>query len=152
MVEYSEDYHAHATASDDSDQWTTDSRGEFEVGIPAEFGGDFDGPAPENYYAIALTNCFVATFKVVAANSGVEFDEIVAGGTLKLRPKDGTTVVDSFELDVELHTDAADRKSELVLERTRNHCFILDSVDFDVEVNHQIVTEQKTGDDGAVSP
>lgn len=141
MVEYSEDYQATATATDDSDGWPTESRGQFEVGIPSEFGGDFDGPAPENYYTIALTNCYVATFKVMADNSDLDFRELTADGTLKLRPDDGTTAVDSFELTVELHVDSSDKKTEVLLQRTREHCFILDSVDFEVTVDWEIVTE-----------
>lgn len=140
MVEYSEDYHAVASATDDADHWTTDSRGEFDVGIPPEFGGDFDGPAPENYYAIALTNCYVATFKVIAGNSTLEFEELAAEGTLKLRPDDGETVVDSFALDVTLRADASSKKADVILERTQEHCFILDSVDFDVSVATELVT------------
>lgn len=139
MVEYSEDYHASATATDDGDSWESDSRETFAVGIPPEFGGEFTGPAPENYYAVALTNCFVATFKVMAANSDLSFEEVVADGTLKLRPADGTTIVEAFDLDVELHVAEPDRKAEILLERTRNHCFILDSVDFDVTVDHAVV-------------
>jgi uncharacterized OsmC-like protein len=110
MVEYSEDYHARAEATDDGDSWTTDSRGEFEVGITPEFGGEFDGPAPENYYAVTLTNCFVATLKVIADNSGQAFEKVVADGTLKLRPDDGDTVVDSFDLAVEFHVDSPSGK------------------------------------------
>ena len=140
MVEYAEDYHASARATADGDSWATESRGQFEVGIPPEFGGEFDGPAPENYYAVALTNCYVATFTVIADNSDLEFEELVANGTLKLRPDDGTTAVDSFELAVELHTGAATRKTDVILERTREHCFILDSVDFDVSVDWTVVT------------
>lgn len=140
MVTYSEDYHATATAGDDADSWSTDSREEFEIGIPAEFGGDFDGPAPENYYAVALTNCFVATFKVMADNSDVSFEELQAEGTLRLRPDGKTTVVDSFELNVELHTATADRKTEVLLERTEGNCFILSSVDFPVTVNTELVS------------
>jgi len=140
MVEYSEDYHVTASASDTSDSWTTDSREEFEVGIPPEFGGDFDGPAPENYYAVALTNCYVATFKVIANNSDIDFEELTAEGTLRLRPDDGDTVVDSFDLDVALHTDEASRKTEILLERTEQHCFILDSVDFPVTVETDVVS------------
>jgi len=140
MVRYSEDYQATATATDDSDSWSTGSRSEFEVGIPPEFGGDFEGPAPENYFATALTNCFVATFKVMADNSDVTFEELRADGTLRLRPEENTTVVDSFELDVELHTAHADRKTELLLERTADRCFILESVDFTVTVDTELVT------------
>jgi len=139
MVTYSEDYYATATADDDADSWSTSSRGEFEIGIPSEFGGDFDGAAPENYYAMALTNCFVATFKVMADNSDLSFEEIRADGTLQLRPDGKTTVVDAFELDVKLHTHTADRKTELLLERTEGNCFILSSVDFPVSVNTEII-------------
>ena len=141
MVEYSEYYSAHAEATDDADDWTTESRDRFEIGIPPEFGGEFDGPAPENYYAVALTNCYVATFKVMAANSDLEFERMTADGTLRLRPDDGDTVVDSFDLDVELAAETVDRKTEILLERTQDHCFILQSVDFDVTVDHSVVTE-----------
>jgi len=140
MVTYSEDYHATATANDDADAWSSESRTTFEVGIPPEFGGDFDGAAPENYYAVALTNCFVATFKVMADNSDVSFEELRADGTLRLRPDGKTTVVDSFELDVELQTASADRKTEVLLERTEGNCFILSSVDFPVTVTTDIVS------------
>ncbi|MFT4944654.1 MAG: organic hydroperoxide reductase OsmC/OhrA [Halovenus sp.] len=140
MAEYSEDYRAHAEADDRTDNWKTDSQEEFDIGIPPEFGGEFEGPAPENYYAVALTNCYVATFKVIADNSDISFDKMVADGVLKLRPDDGSTVVDSFELSVELHAEDPGRKTEVLLERTQSHCFILDSVDFDVSVEHNIVT------------
>ena len=140
MVTYSQDYHATAIADDDVDSWQTSSRDEFDIGIPPEFGGDFDGAAPENYYAVALTNCFVATFIVMAGNSAVSFEKLKADGTLRLRPDGKTTVVDSFELDVELHTDTADRKTEVLLERTEGNCFILSSVDFPVTVNTEIVS------------
>lgn len=138
MVEYSEDYHASATATAEDDGWETTSREQFEVGIPPEFGGDFDGPAPENYYAVALTNCYVATFKTMADNSKLDFDTITAEGTLKLRPDDGSTVVDAFNLTVELSMDDPGRKAERILERTREYCFILDSVDFEVTVDYGI--------------
>ena len=140
MVEYSEEYHARAESTDDGDSWTANSRGEFEVGIPPEFGGEFDGPAPENYYAVTLTNCFVATLKVIADNSDQAYEKVVASGTLKLRPKDGSTVVDSFDLEVEFHVDSPDQKTESVLKMTRKNCFILNSVDFPINIEHTIVT------------
>jgi organic hydroperoxide reductase OsmC/OhrA len=141
MVEYSEDYDAHAEVTNDADAWTTRSRGEFEVGITPEFGGDFDGPCPENYYAVTLTNCFLATLKVIADNSNQEFRKITGDGRLKLRPDDGSTVVDSFDLEVEFHVDSPSRKPESILGMTREHCFILNSVDFPVNIDHTVVTD-----------
>ena len=140
MVEYSEDYHARAESTDHGESWTTNSRGEFEVGITPEFGGEFDGPAPENYYAVTLTNCFVATLKVIADNSNQAYEKVVADGTLKLRPEDGDTVVDSFDLDVEFHVDSPSRTTESILKMTRKNCFILNSVDFPVNIEHSVVT------------
>jgi organic hydroperoxide reductase OsmC/OhrA len=139
MTEYSEDYRAHAEATDDTDSWPTDSRGTVEVGITPEFGGGFDGPAPENYYAVTLTNCYVATLKVIADNSNQPFKRVVADGIVKLRPDDGTTIVDSFELEVEMHVDSAESKAEAILERTQDYCFILNSVDFPVNVDSEVV-------------
>jgi organic hydroperoxide reductase OsmC/OhrA len=140
MVAYSEDFHARAESTDVGDSWTAHSRGAFEVGIPPEFGGEFDGPAPENFYAVTLTNCFVATLKVIADNSDQAYEQVVAEGTLKLRPEDGDTVVDSFDLDVEFHVDSPSRKTESILKLTRKNCVILNSVDFPVHIDHEIVT------------
>lgn len=142
MVEYSEDYDAHAEVTNDADSWTTNSRGDFEVGVTPEFGGDFDGPAPENYYAVTLTNCFLATLKVIANNSDQEFQKITGDGRLKLRPDDGETTVDAFELEVEFHVDSPSRKTESILDMTRDHCFILNSVDFPVDIDHAVVTAE----------
>lgn len=139
MVEYNEDYESSAVADDTSDGWTTSSRGEYDVGITPEFDGEFEGPAPENYYVIALTNCYIATFKKIASNSGLSFENIDADGTLRLRPSDGTTVVDSFELTVELTVSEASNKVDILLERTSEYCFILNSVAFDVDISHNIV-------------
>jgi organic hydroperoxide reductase OsmC/OhrA len=140
MVEYSEDYHARAESTDLGDSWTANSRGEFEIGITPEFGGEFDGPAPENYYAVTLTNCFVATLKVIADNSNQAYKKVVADGTLKLRPKDGSTVVDSFDLNVEFHVDSPTSRTESILKMTQKNCFILNSVDFPVNIDHAVVT------------
>lgn len=139
MVEYSEDYQAHAEADGTSDSWQTDSRQEFVVGISPEFDGEFDGPAPENYYVVALTNCYIATFVRMADNSDLEYEKIVADGTLKLRPDDGTTVVDSFDLDIALHVETETRKTEVILERVPEYCFILQSVDFDINLEYRTV-------------
>jgi len=139
MVEYNEDYESSAIADDTSDGWKTSSRGEYDVGITPEFDGEFEGPAPENFYVIALTNCYIATFKKMASNSGLSFDNITADGTLRLRPSDGTTVVDSFELNVELTVSEKTNKTGIILERTSEYCFILKSVSFDINISYNII-------------
>lgn len=89
---------------------------------------------------MALTNCYVATFKVIADNSDLDFEELTAEGTLRLRPDDGTTVVDSFDLAVTLQVADPTKKAEILLGRTQEHCFILDSVSFPVSVETELVS------------
>ena len=37
--------------------------------IPPEFQGPGGGYSPEDFYALALLNCFMATFRVIASKS-----------------------------------------------------------------------------------
>lgn len=41
--------------------------------IPPEFGGPGKGFSPEDFYAMALSNCFVATWKVFAEKSNLNY-------------------------------------------------------------------------------
>ncbi len=50
--------------------------------IPPEFGGPGGAFSPEDLFAQALTNCFVATFKVYAQASRVEFQSVNATSNL----------------------------------------------------------------------
>ena len=44
--------------------------------IPPVFGGSSAGMSPEDLYALALANCYLATFKVIAAKSKLVFESI----------------------------------------------------------------------------
>jgi hypothetical protein len=57
-----------------------------------------------------------------------------------LRPEDGTTVVDAFDLDAVKHVESPGRKVETILERTQNYCFILSYVDFPVAIDYETIT------------
>ena len=47
------------------------------VSIPPEFAGPGGGLSPEDLFNQALTNCFVATFKVFAENSKLTFTNLL---------------------------------------------------------------------------
>src|SRR5690606_21420737 len=46
------------------------------MSIPPEFDGPGGGFSPEDLYAMALQNCFLATFKVIAEKSNLLFQRI----------------------------------------------------------------------------
>jgi organic hydroperoxide reductase OsmC/OhrA len=55
-------------------QWTTSSQNlQSNCAIPPEFEGPGGALSPEDLFAQALTNCFVATFKVYAEKSKLQF-------------------------------------------------------------------------------
>jgi uncharacterized OsmC-like protein len=68
---------AHATPGAAS-QWTaqTDLLPPIPSAIPPEFMGPGGGYSPEDLFALALLNCLIATFKVYAEKSGVNFRDI----------------------------------------------------------------------------
>jgi organic hydroperoxide reductase OsmC/OhrA len=75
----------------------------------------------------------------MADNSDLTFEELSAEGTLRLRPDDGDTVVDSFDLEVTLHGANDNRRADVTLDRAQQFCFLLDSVDFPVTVDASVV-------------
>ncbi len=99
------------------------------LAVPPEFGGPGSGLSPEDLYAFALANCFVATFKVIAEKSKLEFSDLSAEGELTLdRNESGVPWMKAFHLKVSL-TGAKDPERALrLLEKTSQSCMILNSV------------------------
>ena len=44
--------------------------------VPPEFAGPGGGYSPEDFFAMALANCFVATFKVIAEKSKLSYQSL----------------------------------------------------------------------------
>jgi organic hydroperoxide reductase OsmC/OhrA len=136
-MEFSEDFEVSSEAGK-TDSWTTVSKNEFEVGVSEEFGGSFDGPAPENYLAVALANCFVATFKAMADRSGIDYESIHADGTLQVRPVEGETEVKRFEAAFTVKSPEEERKILTLMERAEKHCFVMDAVDVEKDLDFRV--------------
>jgi organic hydroperoxide reductase OsmC/OhrA len=99
------------------------------VAVPPEFSGPGGGFSPEDIYAMALTNCFVATFKVYAEKSRLEFNNIQIETTLKVdRNEKGHPWMAEAELKVELTGVSQTENAKRLLEKTSQGCMILNSV------------------------
>lgn len=99
------------------------------MAIPPEFEGPGGGFSPEDLYAMALSNCFVATFKVIAERSRVTFGEIRTRSRLIVdRDEAGRPWMSKLELQIEV-TEAKDvDRMRRLLEKTSGQCMILNSV------------------------
>jgi organic hydroperoxide reductase OsmC/OhrA len=109
------------------------------VAVPPEFEGPGLAYSPEDFYALALANCFVATFKVISEKSKLNYKSLNAQGTLTIdRDEKGAPWMKAFHLNVELVGATDIDRAHRLLEKTSQSCMILNSVktektfDFDV--------------------
>lgn len=135
MIQYPQYYEARSRSASGMDsQWKSAAgKGpELACAIPPEFEGPGGGASPEDFYAMALLNCFVATFKVFAQKSRISFREIEAGGVLTVdRDEKGVPWMARFKLAATVHGVSSPNDRERVmglLEKTSKSCMILNSV------------------------
>lgn len=109
---------------------------EIRTAIPLEFGGIGGGASPEDFYALSLGNCFLATFKVIAAKSKLIYESIEVNVDLNVDYSDAKKLImKSAMLNIALTgTDNTERALRL-LQKTPEHCMILNSVK--TELNYE---------------
>ncbi len=99
------------------------------VAIPPEFQGPGGGYSPEDFYALALLNCFMATFRVIASKSQLTFQSIRLNGELVVdRDEKGAPWMKHFTLSATLSGAADPERAKRLLEKTSQSCLILNSV------------------------
>ena len=132
MIRYPQDYEVRSRSAAGMDtRWNALALAgtELACAIPPEFEGPGGGASPEDLYAMALLNCFVATFKVFAQKSRVEFRELDAHGVLTVdRDEKGVPWMARFKLSATLHGAADGERALQLLEKTSRSCMILNSV------------------------
>ena len=107
--------------------------------IPPEFSGPGGGYSPEDFYALALINCFVATFKVIAERSKLEYGDLRASGTLTVdRDEKGSPWMSRFLLEVDLGGAADPERAGRLLEKASQSCLILNSVRTEKEFRFRV--------------
>lgn len=99
------------------------------VSIPPEFDGPGAGFSPEDLYALALQNCFIATFKVFAEKSRLNFSDINIQSRLEIdRNESGQPWMARISFRVKLSGVEQKEVALRLLDRTSKGCMILNSV------------------------
>ncbi len=131
MIQYPMSFFADSKSSSGiSTIWSTEtSHGQMTAAIPPEFEGPGQGYSPEDYYVLALTNCYVATFKVFAEKSKLNYQDIIAKGHLTLdRDEKGIPWMKNFLLKVHLVGCADEEKALRIMNKVSQSCMVLNSV------------------------
>jgi len=99
------------------------------VAIPPEFEGPDPGLSSEDIYAMALQNCFIATFKVFAEKSQLNYNSIRVKSILEVdRDEMGRPWMARLNLHVFLNGAIQLENAQRILEKTSKNCMILNSV------------------------
>jgi organic hydroperoxide reductase OsmC/OhrA len=142
MIKYPLQFNAKARASSGIENcWNAQSEGtDLKMAVPPEFEGPGGALSPEDLYAQALTNCFVATFTVLAEKSRVTYAALNVESSLVVdRDEASRPVMKAIHLCITV-TGASDlaRASRLV-DKALQGGFILNSVK--TKITHELVMD-----------
>jgi organic hydroperoxide reductase OsmC/OhrA len=112
--------------------WTTKALSydcNFPVSIPVEYQGPGKGVSPEDLFAMALQNCFIATFKVFAEKSKLEYKSILIESELEVdldENKKGWMA--RINMVIKIAGSINRELAQHVLTKTSQGCMVLNSV------------------------
>ena len=122
--------------------WVTRSQNHSSTcSVPEEFLGSGGALSPEDLFNHALTNCFVATFKVYAENSKLTFDSLSAQSRLHVEADDQKNVVmKSIHIHVKIKNPTNPDKALFLAKKAVSAGFILNSVKTERHFTFEILT------------
>ena len=109
--------------------------------IPPEFEGQGGGYSPEDLFGLAVMNCFIATFKVIAEKSKVVFQEIQAQGELIVdRDEKGAPWMSEMKIAILLKVGAGSdqQRFQHLLEKTAASCLVARSIRTKVQFSFEV--------------
>lgn len=145
MLHYPMKFNVQATAKPGINvNWQTSASANDQVmsgAIPPEFGGPGTGLSPEDFYALAIVNCFMATFKVYAEKSDLLFEEVQAEVTLEVdRDEKGFPWMARAHLKARLVRPSSAEKGELLLNKSVKGCLVMNSIKTEKTAQFEIIT------------
>lgn len=96
--------------------------------VPKEFGGKGGGYSPEDLYIMAISSCFIATFKVFAEKANFVFSEICADANLVIdRNPKGVPELQKVDIIITLSGVSDQSKAKIILAESEKFCLVANS-------------------------
>ena len=134
MLKYPMEFTSKSSAQAGINQNWSCQTPEFEgqLAVPKEFMGPGGAASPEDLFCLALSNCFLATFKVYAENSKLNYDPVEVDSKLIVDLDDNKKPVMKSLKGLVKITGASDTAKALFLaKKAASAGFILNSVKTD---------------------
>ncbi len=111
-----------------------------EMAIPPEFEGPGGTYSPEDLYALSLMNCYLATFKYIAQKSKLAFDSIYGDAILYVDKGNAIAPwMEKIEIRITLKGVIQKERALGLMEKTKGHCMILNSVKTNIHYNFEVL-------------
>ena len=108
--------------------------------IPPSFEGPGNGASPEDLYALSLLNCYIATFKVIAEKSRLNYERIEGTGKLVVdQDSNGNPWMEKVILDYKLFNPDNRNRAERILKKVETQSMVINSVKSNVEINWTVI-------------
>ncbi len=149
MIKYPIEFNSKTMARDGtSGTWTSESGSHLShCSVPVEFLGSGGALSPEDLFNHALTNCFVATFKVYAENSKLSFASVSVNSKLIVDlDENKKPVMKSIHMDVKIYDSTNAERALLLAKKASESGFILNSVKTDKSFNFQVLAGGTEGE------
>ncbi len=119
--------------ADPQETWTSTggSFGPLEISIPREFDGPNTSYSPEDLFAMALVNCYTATFKVIADKSRLDYEAIEGTCAITIdrdRTDQGTVRIVDAAFKFTLKGAADEAKAKRLMEQVSRSCILINSI------------------------
>lgn len=128
------------SVADPQTSWKV-SAGNFEgsCAIPTEFGGPGKAPSPEDFFLLAIVNCFVATFKVYANASKVKFENIQAKAKLVVdKSTPNQAIAKSCLIRVSVEGAENPNRIQTILKKVSSSGILLNSVKTELQFSFHV--------------
>jgi organic hydroperoxide reductase OsmC/OhrA len=149
MIKYPIDFYSKTVAREGtSGTWSTESGAHMShCSVPVEFLGSGGALSPEDLFNHALTNCFVATFKVYAENSKLNFASVSVQSKLVVDLDDQKKpVMKAIHLDVKIYDPSNTERALLLAKKASESGFILNSVKTEKHFKFEVLAAGTEGE------
>ncbi|MGE0320819.1 MAG: OsmC family protein [Polyangiaceae bacterium] len=107
---------------------------------PKEFGGPGDRWSPETLLMAAAADCFILTFRAIAAASKLEWESLECNATGTLDKVEREIRFSQIDLDVKLLVgdESVVERALRLLEKSEKHCLISSSLRCETKVHAKV--------------
>ncbi|KPK33058.1 MAG: hypothetical protein AMS24_02355 [Chlamydiae bacterium SM23_39] len=97
--------------------------------IPTEFYGPGEGYTPEDFFALSILNCMIASFKIACEKENANFDKVKTKAKLIMNLDANNKLIFS-EINIIIDVEGASdiEKVKKILERSVNDCPVSNAI------------------------